>query len=321
MPDYVNLDQTAAATPHGEPGLNAPPERLVSPAVEGLTDLVAAVEGALDQRLPATGPAPRLIGAMRHTTLAPSKRFRGVAVVLLGDAAGCDRAAALDLASAIEMLHAASLTFDDLPCMDDAPIRRGRPSVHSCYSENIAILSGLSLLTLSFGVIAKSEAIPADLRAPILGVLADAVGHAGLSAGQELDLNGAADGVDLDRIVEAHRLKTASLFTAGIESVVLLGGLPAPCAGALRSFADSLGLAFQAYDDLIDISRDQTSHGKTLARDGDKLALSRVMDRHAVEALFHARVQEVNTALDAVELDLVPLKTYVGSVLARSFPI
>ncbi|MFD1911990.1 polyprenyl synthetase family protein [Halodurantibacterium flavum] len=284
--------------------------------------LLDQFETELAARLPASGPAPRLIEAMDYVLMAPSKRFRAGLVLLLAEAADVPRAAALDLAAAIEMLHGASLIFDDLPCMDDAPLRRGRASAHAQFGESVAVLAGISLLSLAYEVVATSADIPADRRAAIVALLTGSVGHAGLSAGQDLDLHGDPSG-GVGAVTVAHRLKTGSLFLASVRAVAALADLPPPQTEALCRFADALGLAFQAYDDLIDLAAGaeaEAAHGKTTQRDGTRLALTQVLERAQIAALYAARVAEVETALTETGLDVGPLRDYVGQMLARRLP-
>jgi geranylgeranyl pyrophosphate synthase len=181
---------------------------------------------------------------------------------------GGDDAAAERPAAALELVHTYSLIHDDLPCMDDDDLRRGRPTCHRAFDEATALLAGDALLTLAFEVLADPAQPGA---AALVRTLAGAAGGCGMVGGQVLDLTlergDGGPGPDLDRLTDMHARKTAALFGAAAEMGCIAGGAnPATCAAA-RSYGTALGLCFQATDDLLDVTGDAATLGKTPGKD------------------------------------------------------
>lgn len=236
-----------------------------------LAPITKAVDAYLPQALAIAEPCPpRLREAMAYSLLAPGKRLRPALVVLACEAMGGTLDAALPAAAAVEMVHCYSLIHDDLPAMDDDDLRRGRPTCHKQFDEATAILAGDALLTLAFEVIA-ANAPPAEVR-PMVRVLAEAAGAAGMVGGQVLDL-AAGDGVaDVESLMRIHRLKTGALFRA----CAFLGWHSAPDRTRnaldqplerLNQYVANLGMAFQITDDLLDVHGDATTAGKAVNKD------------------------------------------------------
>lgn len=206
--------------------------------------------------------------AARHSLLAGGKRLRAVITLIAARSAGGAIEDAVDTACAVEMIHTSSLVFDDLPAMDNADLRRGRPTVHKAFSEDIAILAGIGLINGAYQVIAQSPALDPIRRMDIIRVLTRAVGWQGLVHGQALDLASCEKDSGIDAI---HEGKTGALFIAAAEC----GGLCAPSLNdqqrrSLRAFGRALGFAYQAFDDVLDqVASDQTA-GKTTGRDEGK---------------------------------------------------
>ena len=189
---------------------------------------------------------------MRHALLAPGKRLRPLLLLLTCRELGAGDLAGLDVACALEMVHAASLALDDLPAMDDAPQRRGRPATHVAFGEDAAILASVSLLAGAFRTIASSRGLEPVVRAGAVSILAEAVGEEGLCGGQLDDLRGAPGAPDADRLADCSYRKTGILFTAAVEIAVLIAGAKGGRVARLRVFAAHLGHAFQLLDDLQD---------------------------------------------------------------------
>ena len=206
--------------------------------------------------------------AMAYTLLAPSKRVRPVVVLLCAELCGGRTARALPIAAAVEMVHAASLILDDLPSMDDAPLRRGRPTNHKAFGEAIAILAAFALLNLSFGTIAA--ACDAPLAARISKLLSDAVGTDGLVGGQAADLLATDQSIDFEMLERIHRGKTGALFVAAASAGALSAGGAPDAVVSLAAYAKNLGLAFQIIDDLLDVEGDPAETGKTVRADARK---------------------------------------------------
>lgn len=232
-----------------------------------LAEYQRAVADQLARHVPAEDEAPQDVHrAMRYTLLAPSKRVRGVVAYLCAELVGRAEHAA-GVAVSVEFVHAASLILDDLPCMDDAPLRRGRPANHVVFGEATALLASYALLTCGFGVV--TETYEPTLATRIVRLLTDTVGTAGLIGGQADDL--AAQGaVTFERLERIHRLKTGALFSAAATAGALTaGGGPREIA-QLAAYAKNLGLAFQIIDDVLDVAGDPEVTGKAIRLDAKK---------------------------------------------------
>lgn len=209
---------------------------------------------------PAPDPLDPLPSVTREALLSPGKRLRPALVVLAGDLFGVPRPRLVEAGCAIEMVHAASLVLDDLPSMDDATLRRGKPALHAAHGEGNAILAAVTLLARAFGLIAEAGlharrgGLPATASLDLISRLADASGLAGLASGQALDL--ATDEADatFDRLETIHARKTGALFVASAEFGAVLGGAREKELAAVRSYARNVGLAFQIVDDLLEIA-------------------------------------------------------------------
>ncbi|GMV20668.1 MAG: geranyltranstransferase [Acidimicrobiia bacterium] len=225
-----------------------------------------AVSRALDAFLPEAPDSP-VVEAMRYTLLAPSKRVRAVLVLLSAELCGSP-GKAMPAACAVEAIHASSLILDDLPCMDDAPLRRGMPSVHVRFGEATAMLASVGLLNEAYRHLA--HAYDAPLAARITGLYADAVGLDGLVAGQAEDVLATDQSLSFDTLERIHRRKTGVLFSAAATAGALTAGGSARDIAALTAYAKNLGLAFQIVDDLLDVTGTTADTGKTTGRDARK---------------------------------------------------
>jgi len=227
----------------------------------------AKVTAELNHLLPATAGS-RVEQAMAYTALAPSKQVRAVLVLLCAELcrAGVDRA--VPAACAIELVHASSLVLDDLPAMDDAPLRRGRRANHLEFGEATAILAAFGLLNLAYGVLAKSYA-PA-LAAEMSALVSGAVGPSGLIGGQALDLEATDQTISFETLEKIHRGKTGALFVAAAACGALTAGAAAEPVAALTAYAKNLGLAFQIVDDLLDVAGTTAETGKAVRADARK---------------------------------------------------
>ncbi|MGZ6988211.1 MAG: polyprenyl synthetase family protein, partial [Thermoanaerobaculia bacterium] len=235
-------------------------------ASSALARLLAEVRAAVDARLPAllaadtstSDPRDPLPPATREALLSPGKRVRPALVVLAGELFGAPRPRVVDAGCAIEMVHAASLVLDDLPSMDDASLRRGRPALHVAHGEGNAILAAVTLLTRAFGLIAEAGlrarrgGLAASTALDLISRLADASGLTGLASGQALDLATDAASATFDRLETIHARKTGALFVASAEFGAVLGGAREKELAAVRSYARNVGLAFQIVDDLLE---------------------------------------------------------------------
>jgi geranylgeranyl pyrophosphate synthase len=210
---------------------------------------------------------PRLVEAMRYSTLLGGKRIRPALVYASAQALGDDSPSCDAAACAVELIHCYSLIHDDLPAMDNDDLRRGQPTLHKAFDEATAILAGDALQSLAFQVLADGTGIRPDVHVRMLALLARAAGCDGMIAGQGIDLEGVGKELRLSELETMHTLKTGALIRASVE----LGAL---CADAgeeelqmLRSYADCIGLAFQVQDDILDVTSDTGTLGKTQGAD------------------------------------------------------
>ena len=244
---------------------------------------LSAERHALTQRLNELLPQPRgqrdmVAVAMRDAALAPGKRVRPLLLMLAARDLGCEAAGVLDLAAAIEMVHAASLVLDDMPCMDDAVMRRGQPATHRQFGEDVAILSAVASLSRAFGVVAVARGLTPEQRGRAVAVLSDAVGDQGLVMGQYMDLREGTAQRSAQSIATANELKTSALFKASLELAAIVASAGEDEAARLRACATELGQAFQLADDLLDISpMDSTATGKDIGQDRGKSTLVAVL--------------------------------------------
>ncbi len=248
-----------------------------------LASYQSRVEEALRRIVPDVGgPVER---AMAYTLHAPSKRVRPVLTMLSAELCGGTAAHALPAAAAVEMVHASSLILDDLPCMDDASLRRGRKANHVEFGEAIAILAAFGLLNLAFGALATAYE---QSLAPRLSVLvSEAVGRDGLIDGQAADLLATDRDISFELLERIHRGKTGALFNASAIAGALTAGADGDAIKALSAFARNLGLAFQVIDDLLDVEGDPAETGKTARRDARKttfVSFSGVAGAHQLAA-------------------------------------
>jgi farnesyl diphosphate synthase len=229
----------------------------------------ADVERALECWVPADAPA-QLGQAMRYAVLGGGKRLRPLLVLAACEALSGDRHAALRAACSVELIHAYSLVHDDMPCMDDDVLRRGKPTLHVQYGEAQAMLAGDAMQALAFDVLTPdaSEVDPV-LQARLCGLLARAAGHAGMAGGQAIDL--ASVGLNLDEFAlhDMHRRKTGILLQASVLMGAACGRPGAEAWEALERYGAALGLAFQVVDDILDVTQESVVLGKTAGKDQD----------------------------------------------------
>jgi geranylgeranyl diphosphate synthase, type II len=258
-----------------------------------------SVDARLNELVPAADlPPATLHRAIRHALLAPGKRLRPMLTLLSAQQFGGDPDDALDPACAIEMVHAASLVLDDLPSMDDALTRRGRPATHVAYGEDTAILASIALLNQAFAVIARAEGLPCEAKVDLVASLSNAIGFDGLVAGQLRDLQ-PRQHADADAVRHVQHQKTGALFVAAVEAGARVAGAPPAHLAAARGFATELGLAFQIQDDLIDVTLSAAAAGKDVGKDEGKSTIvsmlgrerARVrLDEHVAAAVSHLSV-------------------------------
>jgi len=226
------------------------------------------VEPALERWLPTEAQAGPLAAAMRHIVFAGGKRLRPALVLLGAQHVGGRRQDALAAAAAVELVHAYSLVHDDLPCMDDATLRRGRPCVHVVWGEGLAVLAGDALLTLAFEVLARHTPPGCPVGAMVVA-LGEAAGWEGMVGGQVEDLAAEGQVPELERVRRIHAGKTAAMMSVSLRLGALAGGAGAEETEALARVGRDLGLAFQIVDDLLDVQGTTAELGKQAGADAE----------------------------------------------------
>ncbi len=230
-----------------------------------------AIDGALADAVPSPGSPPAALHeAMRYTLLLPGKRLRGILVLASCELLKGDAADALPLACAVEFVHASSLILDDLPSMDDATLRRGKPTLHKAVGEANAILASVALLNGAFALIQEAPALKDRARVRASARLAESIGALGLIGGQVADLEATGKKVDLDALEYIHAHKTGALFIAAAELGAIAASGRERDFEALQRYAKNLGLAFQITDDLLDYSGTPGTTGKDAGLDRDR---------------------------------------------------
>lgn len=269
---------------------------------------LARVEDALSRWVGVDSPA-QLGDAMRYAVLGGGKRLRPLLVLAASEAVGGSDAAALRAACATELIHAYSLVHDDLPSMDNDVLRRGKPTVHVRFGEASALLAGDALQALAFELLTPDDepAVTPRMQATLCRLLARAAGSQGMAGGQAIDL--ASVGVTLDeaRLREMHRLKTGALLQGSVEMGVACATADvAPAAArALRDYGAALGLAFQVVDDILDVTADSQTLGKTAGKDAaaDKPTYVSLLGLDRARAEAAALLERSLVALEGSGLD------------------
>lgn len=230
--------------------------------------LAEEADRATDGFLPREDERPgSMHGAMRYCVFAGGKRLRPVLCMAAAEACGGQRADALPAACALELMHTYSLVHDDLPCMDDDDIRRGRPTCHKVYGEGMAVLCGDALLTEAFIVLTKAKGTQRYSVGAMVAELADTGGSRRLIGGQVLDLEGEGGDLTIQELVRIHEAKTAALLTCSVRLGAMSANATREQMDALSKFGYALGLAFQVIDDILDVTQTTEVLGKTAGKD------------------------------------------------------
>jgi geranylgeranyl diphosphate synthase type II len=282
-----------------------------------------AVDARLSQLVPDEAQDPRpLHQSMRYSLLAGGKRIRPVLTIQVATDLGADPDHVLDVACAVEMVHAASLILDDLPCMDDASLRRGQPANHRVFGEDTAILAATALLNRAFGVIAECDHLPAQTRLDLTRLLSESVGSEGIIAGQFCDLRiRRGQGDDVAGLTEMYSRKTSALFVAALEAGARVAGVDETWVTAVREYGVNLGLAFQLLDDLLDTFGAADDIGKDTGQDDDKATLASKLGAEGTRDEVNRYVESAASALAPLGRNGVPLvelaKLYTKSTMER----
>jgi farnesyl diphosphate synthase len=287
-----------------------------------LERLQQRVETALRARLPApTRPPERLHEAMAYATLGGGKRVRGVLVHAAGEAVGAPPERLDAPACAVEMIHAYSLVHDDMPCMDDDDLRRGKPTVHRAFDEATALLVGDALQTQAFLCLADDPQLSPAQRCAMMQALAQASGSLGMAGGQAIDLAAVGQRLDLCALETMHRMKTGALIRASVRLGALATPDPDPASlAALDRFAENIGLAFQVQDDILDVEGDTEVLGKTQGADQalNKPTYPSLLGMDAAKQRARQLVHDALEALESFGPQATLLGDIAGYVVSRS---
>jgi farnesyl diphosphate synthase len=262
---------------------------------------LAAVEDALGHWVPASAPAG-LGDAMRYGVLDGGKRLRPLLVLAAAHAVRGHAEAALRASCAVELIHAYSLVHDDMPCMDNDVLRRGKPTVHVQFGEAQAMLAGDAMQALAFEVLTPERGLDGALQARLCALLARAAGHAGMAGGQAIDLASVGKPLDEAALRDMHQRKTGALLQASVLMGAACGAPTAVAWEALTVYGNAIGLAFQVVDDVLDVTQASETLGKTAGKD------------HGANKPTYVSV----LGLDAAMRHALDLRDQAQSALARS---
>ena len=281
----------------------------------------ARVEQALSDWVPASTPAG-LGEAMRYAVLDGGKRLRPLLVLAAAEAVQGHAEAALRAACAAELIHAYSLVHDDMPCMDNDVLRRGKPTVHVQFGEATALPAGDALQALAFELLTpEGDAVPPAMQADLCRLLACAAGAHGMAGGQAIDLASVGKPLAEPELRAMHRLKTGALLQGSVRMGAAVGTSDAQAARkALDNYGAAIGLAFQVVDDILDVTADSAALGKTAGKDAaaDKPTYVSLLGLAAAQALADELRAQAHGALDASGLrDVSRLRALADLVVNR----
>jgi geranylgeranyl diphosphate synthase type II len=253
----------------------------------------SCVDLRLRKLLPPTGSVPNLlIDAVRDICLRPGKRVRPLLAMLSAAHFGGLELAALDFGCAIELIHTASLVLDDLPCMDDAAMRRGMLTLHRRFGEDTAILSAVALLNHAYGVVAGDDTVDSGTRLVLVALLSEAVGFHGLVSGQFRDLRDPEAQRDELTLTSLNYQKTAVLFSAAMVGGAMIAGADEAARARAQLFANNLGLAFQLWDDLQDLISTSDVVGKDVRKDDHRVTFITLWGEKRTRAAIAETIDE-----------------------------
>lgn len=282
------------------------------------------IEAALPAYMPATGGLQTVVAeAMAYACADGGKRIRPVLVLEFCRLCGGDTEAALPAAAAIEMIHSYSLVHDDLPCMDNSSLRRGKPSTHAVYGETMALLAGDGLLNLAFETILAPKnrgALTADGVLGAASALADAAGIEGMVGGQVIDLANEGKEINLAILEALQRGKTAALLVAACVMGARLAGAPPEQENAARIYGENVGLAFQIVDDILDVTASAEALGKPVGSDAEneKTTYVSLLGLEEARRLAADRTAQAVEALSVFGEDAADLRQLAQALLTRN---
>jgi farnesyl diphosphate synthase len=279
-----------------------------------------AIERALERLVPEDAPSG-LGEAMRYAVLEGGKRLRPLLVLAACEAVRGEREASLRAGVAVELIHAYSLVHDDMPCMDNDELRRGKPTVHVKFGEAQAMLAGDAMQALAFEILTPDAGVAPALQAHLVRLLARAAGHEGMAGGQAIDLASVGKPLSEHVLRDMHRRKTGALLRCSVQMGAACGSVGAATWDALTEFGSSIGLAFQVVDDILDCTQESHVLGKTAGKDEDANKPTYVSVLGLEAARQHARdlYDQALRALDRSGLQTDKLAWLAGWVVDRQF--
>ena len=280
------------------------------------------IEEALEASITSVGPqTDKICESMLYSLMAGGKRIRPVLCLAACEMFGGDAAQAMPTAVALEMIHTMSLIHDDLPSMDNDDLRRGKPTNHVIYGEDVAILAGDALLSTSFEHVAKhTKGVAPEKVLDVIGRLGQSVGHVGLAGGQVMDLECENKGdATLDELKWIHTHKTATLLRVAVASGAILGGATAEEIEACEKYALDIGLAFQVADDILDVTASTEDLGKTAAKDldADKTTYPKLLGLEGAQKEARRLIDEAKEALEPFGGRAAPLLAIADYIIER----
>ena len=288
---------------------------------DALDRIARDVDAVFDALLPVPDDTrARLVEAMRYAAMDGGKRVRPLLLVAVAEMLGVGRDRALRAACAVESIHVYSLIHDDLPCMDDDDLRRGRPTTHKAFDEATAVLAGDSLHALAFEILTDPETTTDPFtQAELVRCLAMASGMDGMAGGQMMDMAAESADYDLRTITRLQQLKTGALLAASVEMGAILGKMQPEGRAPLRAYARDIGLAFQIADDLLDAEGDEEKAGKALRKDDEqgKQTFVTLMGVDGARAQAHALVEQAIGHLAPYGEDAAVLRALARYIVER----
>lgn len=279
------------------------------------------IEKHLSSLIPETQlPYDRLFKAARYALLGGGKRLRPLLALATSETLGTSSSMAINVACALEMVHAYSLIHDDLPCMDNDDFRRGKPTVHKAFDEAHAVLAGDYLLAQAFEVIATDQSLSSDQKIALVSLLARKGGGEGMVAGQVLDIESEGKRLTQTELAQIHTLKTGAMITASIEFGCIIANASTADTQELRLFGDEIGLAFQIIDDVIDVAESVQKHGKNISSDAvnNKTTYVTLLGKEAAEKQAYNLLDKALKRLNSLPYDTTILSLLAKKLVLRT---
>jgi geranylgeranyl pyrophosphate synthase len=278
--------------------------------------MIEKIEARLRELIPPRDET--IFEAARYSLLSPGKRLRPLLTLATAATFNIDPLLALDPACALEMIHAYSLIHDDLPCMDDDDLRRGKPTLHKVYGEALALLAGDYLLTFAFQVLSSAPNLTSDQKLHLIKTLSTRAGAPGMIGGQVIDIESQGQEIDESTLLEMHSGKTAALIITALEFGAIIAQTPNPL---LESIGFDLGLAYQLQDDLLDATSSTAILGKTAGADTAKQKATAITfyGLTATQEKLNSLSRSLTQKLQQLPNNGGPLATLIDQILQRKF--